>query len=555
MSSRERLAVIALIGALTATWLPRLRGPIDLRWDAAVYYTLGTSLAEGRGYRLLNEPGEIKATTWPPALPAFIALHERALGTSDPVVVGTALRRSFLVIWIAYLAAAYWLFRRYLGFALSAVATAMCGLHLSAVWLSDRAYTDIPLAFVITLFFATRKEGSHLDLKGWVLASLAFLLRTVGGALLLAWMAEPWFRRSFRTAIVRTALAVVPIAAWQGYIAHVEHEAEYKSPPYEYARADYALYNVSYARNMTLRNPDKPELGKTTAAELAERVLGNALTIPSHVGGAISVSESDWAAVMADIKTRPIIRHLVPWRGLPIALIVLAAICAIGFVDLIRRNTTMALSVVLYFAFLCLLPTSYHWLRYLVAISPLLVLALMLGLQRLRAPLAGEWQRLGGMAGATLMSGIVLLQAATLVWYFRHEFEPVVHEQWHGHRVAYSLFSYDPSFESFDNGLEWLQTHAGRSSIAVSSMASWVYLRTGLHSVMPPFVSRHDEELRLLDSVPADFVVVDTCGLSSTREYARPALRTATDWTLAFAASGESLEIYQRAPLQSVARR
>ena len=38
-------------------WLPRLTGPIDLRWDAGVYYLLGTSLAKGHGYRILSEPG------------------------------------------------------------------------------------------------------------------------------------------------------------------------------------------------------------------------------------------------------------------------------------------------------------------------------------------------------------------------------------------------------------------------------------------------------------------------------------------------------------------
>ena len=53
------LALLALV--VVATWAPRLHGPLDLRWDAGVYYVLGTSLAEGRGYRLLNEPGAIAA--------------------------------------------------------------------------------------------------------------------------------------------------------------------------------------------------------------------------------------------------------------------------------------------------------------------------------------------------------------------------------------------------------------------------------------------------------------------------------------------------------------
>ena len=34
----------------------------------------GTSIAEGKGYRLLNEPGEIKAVRQPPLLPAFVTV-------------------------------------------------------------------------------------------------------------------------------------------------------------------------------------------------------------------------------------------------------------------------------------------------------------------------------------------------------------------------------------------------------------------------------------------------------------------------------------------------
>src|SRR5262249_27711096 len=70
------LAVLVLLWA--AVSLPRMHGPIDLRWDASAYYILGTSLAEGKGYRLLNEPGEIEAVQYPPLLPLIVAAHERA---------------------------------------------------------------------------------------------------------------------------------------------------------------------------------------------------------------------------------------------------------------------------------------------------------------------------------------------------------------------------------------------------------------------------------------------------------------------------------------------
>lgn len=56
------IAALVLATLATLCWVPRLKGPIDLRWDGAAYYVLGTALAEGKGYRLLNEPGEIQST-------------------------------------------------------------------------------------------------------------------------------------------------------------------------------------------------------------------------------------------------------------------------------------------------------------------------------------------------------------------------------------------------------------------------------------------------------------------------------------------------------------
>ena len=50
---------------------------------------LGTALAEGKGYRLLNEPGEIHAVQYPPLLPMIVAAHQRIMGTSDYFKVGS----------------------------------------------------------------------------------------------------------------------------------------------------------------------------------------------------------------------------------------------------------------------------------------------------------------------------------------------------------------------------------------------------------------------------------------------------------------------------------
>src|SRR5262245_10152320 len=93
LSSKDALIFLLLFALIVTSWLPRMARPIDLRWDGANYYILGTALAEGKGYRLLNEPGEIEAIQYPPLLPVIVAVHERMLGTNDPTVVGLWLQR------------------------------------------------------------------------------------------------------------------------------------------------------------------------------------------------------------------------------------------------------------------------------------------------------------------------------------------------------------------------------------------------------------------------------------------------------------------------------
>ena len=78
----RNLAIVLAVSILL--WLPRCGASIDMRWDGAVYYLLGTSLAEGTGYRLLNEPGEIQGIQYPPLLPCLVAAHQKALGRLSP---------------------------------------------------------------------------------------------------------------------------------------------------------------------------------------------------------------------------------------------------------------------------------------------------------------------------------------------------------------------------------------------------------------------------------------------------------------------------------------
>jgi len=549
----EALAAIAVVAVLSLTWLPRLRGPIDLRWDAGAYYTLGTSIAEGKGYRELNEPGEIPAVNYPPALPLIVSAHQFALRTTDPVVVGVWLRRTFVLVWLGYVAAAYLLLRRFLPFPLALVGLAICGLSFNAVWLSDRLYADLPFAALAALFLfaAERKPTTRSTLWTWLIATAAFFTRTVALALFAGWIGDAIVRREWSRTAARVAMALLPVLAWQGYIAYVERGPSFKNPPYGYARADYSLYNVSYARNQMLRDPNYPERGRATVVDLARRVAGNIAAAPALVGGAVSATEADWDDTMLQIKATGL-RRFVPWAAVPIGLFVLGATVIGGLVRLaVEKRFVIVFTTLAYLAQLCLLPWTFHWPRYLVGILPVLALAFLTAVRALASvdarthePLRVRWQ---AVAATAMVCFVIAMQVHVLAFRFRHDFGEVVHDGWDGHRVAYNLFTYDRPFQAFDRGLDWLVAHAAAPSVVVSSMAPWVYVRTNLRSIIPPMERRLDRVSLLLDGVPAQYVIVDSCGYSFTREYTLPLLRRANSgWRLAYEAPGGALQIYER---------
>ena len=156
-SSRERfiLCVLLLFGAIM--WLPRLNGPLDLRWDAGTYYILGTSLAEGRGYRLLNEPGNIESIQYPPLLPSVIAIYQLALGTSDPHRVGQALRFTFAFVFIAFVLTSYLILKHYLPTAYALLGALIVLVNPTTIVISDFCLSDLPFALIsASSFFFTK---------------------------------------------------------------------------------------------------------------------------------------------------------------------------------------------------------------------------------------------------------------------------------------------------------------------------------------------------------------------------------------------------------------
>ena len=542
-----------------AVWLPRLHGPIDLRWDASTYFVLGTSLAEGKGYRLLNEPGEIEAVQYPPLLPALVAVQERALGTTDYLAVGSRLRLCYFVLSGAYLLAAYFVVRAFLEPPLALVATAATGLSFySFLYPSDSLYAEIPFGLVTMLFLLSlrrRDRPGHGAVAG-ALGVAAYLLRTAGIALLAVWVLDSLLGRRFRQAALRAAAAALPVLAWQGHIARVTASPAYHEPAYPYQRAPYYYSNVTYGENSWLIDPFRPELGRTSPRELGGRIGGNLLAIPRGIG------ESAWiAAASGPYLMEKLFRGLRRREAQPPPHLVLDATVAClgllgigalaGAVLLLRRGEWL---LPLYFGvsvgMISLTPWQSQFWRYLAPLTPLSYLFIILALGAAARGLArqGRWGRTAGACVSTLPLAVLLLvQTAAAAGYLRGLL-PISYYTARGIERHDRLLTYEPAWHALDPALEYVRRHAGRTDIVATSVPHLAFLRTGHRAVLPPLHPNADTAARYLDAVPVSWLVLDELGLPGISErYAAPVIRRRPDdWRLAYGMPDSGVRVYER---------
>jgi hypothetical protein len=513
-------AVLGLL--IVALWVPRVDGPIDMRWDGGVYYVLGTSLAEGKGYRLLNEPGEIEAIQYPPLLPLIVAAHQRVLGTSDPLVVGRWLRVFSFVIFFAYVGSIFLVLKRYLPLKVGFIGTLICLFHTNTYFMSDLLFPEVLFGLATTLFvlLSLNAQKRGLAVAAALLGIAAFGLRTIGITLLMAWVAESLFNKNVKLAGIRLAVALIPLFCWQAYIASVVSGPTYIQPAYDYQRAEYMFYNVSYAKNIfTFKDPFIPELGRVSVHDIATRFLFNLGHIPQSLGEAVSSKR---------------IAYLIPWKffDLPfpistpwpvdLGLFALGSLVLTGMVvQLTRRQWLLPLYVLFSIAVLCLTPWPQQFPRYLMPLTPFLVLSLLTAL--LAAPEMsikwGNWKRVAPKFLGLVVSLILLQHALTVSGVYTRRHQNVMYQDRMGEPIQYKLFYYRDAHRALDAGLDWLREHAKPQEVLAGSMPHWMFLRTGLKTVMPPFEADPVKAQGMLDSVPVTYLLQDEGLAVDTKRY------------------------------------
>jgi hypothetical protein len=543
-----------------AVWLPRLEGPIDFRWDASTYYVLGTSLAEHKGYRLLNEPGQIEAVQYPPVIPLIVAGTQRVMGTHDYFEVGSRLRLIYFVLSGLYLLAAYFLACAILSPPYALLVVAITSLSFSSfLYPSDSLYTEIPFALVSVLFLLCHRRGDRpaYAIAAGVLAVIAYLIRTAGIALLAAWVGESLLRRRFRQAAARLAVSVLPVLLWQAYIARVMESPEFRQTAYSYQRAPYYYSNVTYGENSRLVDPFRPELGLTAPGDMVVRVLRNVQAIPAALGESAWMDSNSGPYLLDKLHRELGLPLPDDWRNLgkravSWCLVGLGILALVGALLLAKPGERFlpfyfAISVVM----IVLTPWQSQFWRYLAPLTPLTLIFLVHALQRLGRWLAQREVAVGSLAGSFVitvpLAGMLLAQVVIASGFLR-TLLPVSYYDAAGREHALRLLTYEPVWHDLDPALEWVRRNARPDDIVATSVPHLAYLRTGRRAVLPPMEPDPWVASRQLDSVPVSYLVLDRLGRPGISErYAAPVVaRFPERWKLSYTTPGDGAYVYAR---------
>lgn len=551
-------AVVLVLALLV--WLPRLSGPIDLRWDAGVYYLLGTSLASGDGYRIPSEPGSPEALQYPPLLPAIVALHERALGTINVAVVAPWLRKFYALLFVGYALAVLALAKRYLRQGFAVAATALCLLYSETIFFSDLLYAELPFALISVAFVLVASGGPLLsrpwirEVTSFALAATGLLLRTAGVALLAAWVIEAFLRRRWWLGVARGALAFLPVLAWQAHVIRVRSSDAYRHPAYEYQRAPYQFNNVSYAENVLLINPFRPELGRVNAGTLAARLTRNLPRMMAALGETVSLKKDGWQWLLQKAQLRLPGRRVIPaWVAL-IPILLLTSLGVAGLLILAYCGAWLIVLIVLGSAALVwTTPWANQFTRYLVPLAPFLAICTVVGISQLRAWLgrfgAGRGVRIlfrSALAGLLVL--ILAVQTVAAIKVFRQRASNNARAFFPGDsKAAPRFFVHDHSWQALEEASTWIDTHAPSDAIVATSAPHLFYLLTGRLAVIPPLEPDPKQARRLLEEVPVSYVVIDEiASLDMSRRYALPAVASdPKSWRPVHSNGGTT--IYERA--------
>jgi 4-amino-4-deoxy-L-arabinose transferase-like glycosyltransferase len=431
---------------------------IGIWQDDGIYVSTAKALAEGRGYRHLELPGEPLQTKYPVLYPAVLSLAFR-LDPSFPsnralLHVPTALAAAALVLLAArYLEGVLGAGRRLALAAAALAAASPAVLAFARYAMSELPYAALAAGALLCLDLCLPRAGSPRAARGWaaaggLLIGAALLTRSIGITLAIAAPLALALRRRWLPAAI---VAAVPLACWSPWLWWRAGAAAQNGPVqqgfFEAPDLDYALW-IPDAAGEILRVAWQN--GFRAAFSLGYEQLG----LPVGFANA-AISGLSWRTPLLHAACAA-------------ALVLVVA----GFVaSLRRRPSTLHLYAALYAGAVGVWPFSPG--RFLVPWTPFLLYFLLEGAgctgRAAAARLGGDPVRSGRLARATAVAVLAVSFAAEAARLLGS-----TPERYFLREVPQGLDLLEER-EAF----RWLVRHSGPRDVVASLTPARVFLHTG----------------------------------------------------------------------------
>ena len=421
-------------------------------------------------------------------------------------------------------------------------------------------YAELPFAVVAMGFLLCQQSIGRpiFGAAGGLLGAAAYLLRTAGVALFLAWVVESLIRRRLRQAAVRTAISALPVLLWQGYVWRVIQSDDNRHPMYFYQRADYYYPNVTYGENSRLVDPFRPELGRIRLRDLGERLTRNIPAIPAALSESAVVLR--WFAPTLLMQLHRNLHLAISATRRSVILDAFAGCLIAGGLLALAGAVLVAIGqqwfLSLYFAItlaiVVITPWQIQFSRYLAPVAPLTLIFLFVTLVAIRRWFVRhhlKWIHNVGVLVTAVPSAIMLgVQIAAAAHLFLL-MTPVSYFDAAGRERVFKLYDYGSEWHALDAAFEWIRRNAAAPAVIATTVPQLAYLRTGHKAVLPPFECDPNAAGHLLDEVPVTYLVLDQFGLPGISErYAAPVVAHGSQgWRLVFAAPDCMAYVYERA--------
>jgi len=182
---------------------------------------------------------------------------------------------------------------------------------------------------------------------------------------------------------------------------------------------------------------------------------------------------------------------------------------------LARRRAWMILLIVLVsVAIIWPLPWRNQFFRYLMPLTPFLMIGVMVVFNDLTAALSALPVRpviaTVGRTQITALLAFALVLQISPVWKLFHD-RAVQGASYVPGRGALGphFFYYSKFSRGWDVAIAWIQSHSSPNAIVVTHLPQLCYLLTGRRAVLPPVERDQDRMGELLDSVPVSYVILD----------------------------------------------